>query len=99
MNQISFEWNCEKNKSNIKKHGISFEEAVSVFEDESAILFDDPEHSVLEDRFLLLGMSGSAKICIVCHCYKTSDTVIRIISARKATKKEEDRYVKGIRHR
>ena len=96
MNQISFEWDQEKNKSNIKKHGISFEEAVTVFADESAILFDDPEHSESEERFLLLGMSESARICIVCHCYRASDMVIRIISARKATKKEKSRYVKGI---
>ena len=68
----------------------------SVFFDDRAILFDDPEHSKDEDRFLLLGMSVTAKICIVCHCYRESDTVIRIISARQATKREEQRYVRGI---
>ena len=77
-------------------HGISFDEASSVFFDERALLFDDPEHSNDEERFLLIGMSESANICIVCHCYRESDTVIRIISARKATKKEVDRYVRGI---
>ena len=60
------------------------------------ILFDDPEHSAYEERFLLLGMSEVSNVCIVCHCYRESDSVIRIISARKATKKEEKRYVKGI---
>lgn len=91
-----FDWDENKNKINRKKHGISFHEASSVFEDEKAILFDDPEHSEDEERFLLLGMSEAANVCIVCHCYRESDTVIRIISARKATKKEVDRYVKGI---
>ena len=60
------------------------------------LLFDDPEHSEEEDRFLLLGMSEDANLCIVCHCYRESDTVIRLISARKATKKESERYVRGI---
>lgn len=91
-----FEWDFEKEKKNIQKHGISFEEASTVFADESAILFDDPEHSEDEERFLLLGMSTSAKTCIVCHCYRAEDAVIRIISARMATKKEEKRYVRGI---
>ena len=67
-----------------------------MFFDDRALLFDDPEHSLDEDRFLLLGMSENAKVCIVCHCYRESDTVIRIISARQATRKEEQRYVRGI---
>ena len=91
-----FDWDEDKNKINQKKHGIDFYEASSVFYDERAILFDDPDHSTYEDRFLLLGMSDSAKICIVCHCYRDSDTIIRIISARKATKSEEERYARGI---
>lgn len=91
-----FDWDDNKNKINIAKHGISFEEASSVFLDERALLFDDPEHSEEEDRFLLLGMSEDANLCIVCHCYRESDTVIRLISARKATKKESERYVRGI---
>lgn len=91
-----FDWDENKNQINQKKHGIDFDEASSVFFDEQAILFDDPEHSEEEERFLLLGMSEAANVCIVCHCYRESDTVIRIISARKATKKEEERYVKGI---
>lgn len=92
----TFDWDENKNQINQRKHGISFDEARTVFLDESAILFDDPEHSEYEERFLLLGMSETANVCIVCHCYRESDTVIRIISARKATKKEVDRYVRGI---
>jgi uncharacterized DUF497 family protein len=91
-----FDWDENKNLINKKKHGIDFDEASSVFFDENAILFDDPEHSDYEERFLLLGMSNTANVCIVCHCYRESDTVIRIISARKAMKKEVDRYVRGI---
>jgi len=91
-----FDWDENKNRLNQEKHGITFEEASTVFFDDRAILFDDPVHSIDEDRFLLLGMSETAKVCIVCHCYRESDTVIRIISARQATKKEEERYVRGI---
>jgi uncharacterized DUF497 family protein len=91
-----FDWDENKNRINLEKHGITFEEASTVFFDDRAILFDDPEHSIDEDRFLLLGMSETAKVCIVCHCYRESDTVIRIISARQATRKEKQRYVRGI---
>ena len=91
-----FDWDENKNRINLEKHGITFEEASTVFFDDRAILFDDPEHSIDEARFLLLGMSETAKVCIVCHCYRESDTVIRIISARQATRKEEERYVRGI---
>ena len=91
-----FDWDENKNRINLEKHGITFEEASTVFFDDRAILFDDPEHSIDEDRFLLLGMSETAKVCIVCHCYRESDTVIRIISARQATRKEKERYVRGI---
>ena len=91
-----FDWDENKDQINQLKHGISFDEASTVFYDERALLFDDPEHSEEEDRFLLLGMSEDANLCIVCHCYRESDTVIRLISARKATKKESERYVRGI---
>ncbi len=91
-----FDWDENKNKINQEKHGIDFNEASTVFFDERAILFDDPEHSDCEERFILLGMSENANICIVCHCYRESDTVIRIISARKATKMEVKVYVRGI---
>lgn len=93
MNEIRFEWNEDKAKRNLKKHeGVSFEEASSVFDDEKAILFDDPDHSEYEDRFLLLGMSLKTRLLIVCHCYREGDNVIRIISARKATNSEAKQY-------
>ena len=93
---MRFEWDERKNTINKIKHGVSFEEAFTVFFDDEAILFDDPEHSDYEERFLLIGMSASSKLCIVCHCYRNEDTVIRIISARKATNSEVKRYVEGI---
>ncbi len=96
MKRLQFEWDENKNRINILKHGISFEEARSEFLDDQAIMFDDPEHSYNEERFILLGLSSYGNVCIVCHCYRHSDTVIRIISARKASTKEENRYVRGI---
>jgi len=93
---LQFTWDESKNKINIQKHGVSFEEAKTVFLDEEAILFDDPEHSMEEDRFILIGMSEEMRVCTVCHCYRESDTIIRIISARKATTKEVERYARGI---
>ena len=92
---MKFEWNEKKAKINIDKHGISFEEAATVFYDEQALLRDDPDHSDDEDRFILLGMSEMANVLIVCHCYRESDEIIRIISARKATKKELNQYNRG----
>ena len=90
---LSFEWDENKNATNIKKHKISFEEASTVFLDDEAILIEDPDHSdEAEDRFLLLGMSFNAKILIVCHCYRNNDETIRLISARKANKKEIKQY-------
>ena len=95
MNNITFVWDNNKNEMNKRKHKLSFEEAKEVFEDNDAILFDDPDHSVEEDRFLIIGSIRSSKICIVSHCYKDSDSVIRIISAREATKKEKNIYREG----
>lgn len=92
MNKLIFEWDDAKNKINLKKHGISFEEAQTVFFDDNAIEFDDPDHSLDEERYLLLGFSQSLKILVVFHCYRDSESVIRIISARKATKKEQKAY-------
>lgn len=89
---MTFEWDEEKNTINKKKHGISFEEARVVFEDELAILFDDPDHSEEEDRFLIIGMTDRKGVCIVSHCYRGEDDNIRIISARKATKTEQNVY-------
>lgn len=92
MDTIRFEWDENKNTINRQKHKISFEEAKTVFYDENALLIDDPDHSETEDRFILLGLSREAKLLVVCHCYRQSDTVIRIISARKATKAEAKYY-------
>ena len=95
MKNIRFEWEENKNKINKKNHGLSFEEAVEVFGDENAILFDDPDHSLYEDRFLIIGAIKSTKICIVSHCYRDDDNVIRLISAREATKSEKKIYQEG----
>lgn len=92
MEAIRFEWDENKNIINKKKHKISFEEAQSVFYDEEALLINDPEHSQNEERFIILGMSFKANLLVVCHCYRESETVIRIISARKATKNETSQY-------
>lgn len=92
MKRIDFEWDENKNSINKKKHKISFEEARTVFYDEEALVIDDPEHSEDESRFIILGLSQRANLLVVCHCYRASDTVIRIISARKATTTEERQY-------
>ena len=92
MDDLYFEWDENKNVSNQKKHNISFEEAQTVFSDDNALLIADPDHSEEEERFILLGFSHSAKLLVVCHCYRQSDSVIRIISARKATRKESNQY-------
>jgi hypothetical protein len=89
---IQFEWDQPKAAANLRKHGASFEEAQSVFYDEFAIQFYDDEHSTEEARFLLLGMSDSARLLLVCHCERESGDFIRIISARKATKRESTFY-------
>ena len=89
---MRFEWDENKARLNIKKHGVSFTEAETAFYDDSALLISDPEHSDDEERFILLGMSRNARLLIVCHCLRESETVIRIISARKATKTESSHY-------
>jgi uncharacterized DUF497 family protein len=89
---IRFEWDEAKNRANQRKHGISFEEAQSVFFDDDAIEFPDPDHSDDQDRFLLLGRSYRLRILVICHCFRVSESVIRIISARKATLKERQTY-------
>ena len=89
---ITFEWDPAKSVANLKKHKISFEEARSVFFDDFAIQFFDDEHSSDEDRFLMLGMSSGAKLLIVCHCERQHGEIIRIISARRATKRESVFY-------
>ena len=92
MKKLEFDWDTNKNKENIKKHKISFEEAKEVFYDDNAILFDDPDHSDYEERFLIIGRINNLNIYVVSHCYRENDGVIRIISARKATKNERETY-------
>ena len=87
-----FEWDEGKNGANRRKHGISFEEARTAFLDENARVMSDPEHSEEEDRFVLLGVSTSLRVLVVCHCYRQRDEVIRIISARKADRDEQRQY-------
>ena len=89
---IRFEWDPSKAAVNFKKHGVSFEEAQSIFFDEFAIQFFDQEHSTAEERFLLLGLSSKARLLLVCHCEWETGELIRIISARKATKRESTFY-------
>ena len=92
MEILKFEWDENKNTINKTKHNVSFEEAQTVFYDEMALVIDDPDHSEEEERFIILGQSNKAKLLVVCHCYRVSDTIIRIISARKATKTETSQY-------
>lgn len=91
---MEFIWNKEKAASNQQKHGVSFEEAQTVFEDYNALRIYDPDHSEDEDRFVLLGLSSVLRLLVVCHCYRENDEQIRIISARKATKNESASYEK-----
>lgn len=94
---ILFEWDETKNEKNQKKHGVAFEDAKTVFYDDHAILFDDPEHSVDEERFLIIGLAENNGICIISHCYRESADIIRIISARRATKKEKATYQENLK--
>ncbi|MEI6168041.1 MAG: BrnT family toxin [bacterium] len=88
MSGIQFKWDENKNSKNKRAHGVSFEEAQTVFLDENAIRFFDPDHSEEEDRFIMLGISFKLRVLVVCHCYRENDEVIRLISARKADKEE-----------
>ena len=92
MGNIEFAWDRRKARSNLAKHGVSFEEAQTVFLDESARLIDDPDHSEDEERFVLLGYSFQARCLIVSHCYRQSGSIIRLISARRAIAQEEEVY-------
>ena len=92
MAQLAFDWDDGKDISNQKKHGISFEEAETVFLDENALLIHDPDHSCEEERFVLLGLSAKLRMLVVNHCYRKNDEVIRLISARKATRMERKQY-------
>ncbi len=92
MPGIGFAWDRRKERLNLEKHGVSFEEAQSVFSDERAILIPDPDASDDEDRFVLLGLSALLRTLVVCHCYRRADEVVRIISARKANRRERLQY-------
>ena len=92
MIAISFIWDEKKARENLIKHKISFEDAQTVFSDPNARMIFDPEHSGDEERFILLGISSGLRLLVVCHCYREDDMVIRIISARKAKKKEQKQY-------
>ena len=92
MDNIKFDWDERKSLLNKKKHGVSFEEAVTIFYDEDALESHDPDHSEDEDRFIMLGLSFKARTLVVSHCVRKSGSIIRIISARKATKQEAKKY-------
>ena len=92
MKEIQFVWDDGKADENQRKHNVLFDEAKTVFYDENARLRYDPDHSEDEDRFVLLGTSFSLRVLVVCHCYREEDTLIRIISARKATRNEQKQY-------
>ena len=95
MKDLRFEWDPKKNATNRRKHGVSFEDAQTAFADEFGLIIDDPDHSEDEARFVLLGISASLRLLVVCHCYRASGDVIRIISARKADKLESAKYRGG----
>ena len=92
MNGLTFTWDTEKAHKNARKHGISFEEAITVFADERARLIHDPDHSEQEERFILMGLSAKLRVLVIAHTYRSKDNEIRLISARKATKNEQNEY-------
>jgi uncharacterized protein len=89
---MRYAWDDRKNAANRRKHGVSFEEAATVFDDDNALFIGDPDHSEDEARFILLGLSSSLRVLVVCHCYREADEIVRIISARKADAEEELDY-------
>jgi hypothetical protein len=93
VQDLRFEWDQRKNIHNQRKHGVSFEEAETVFLDDQALLLEDPDQSGREDRFILLGLSAAVRVLVACHCYRASGDVIRLISARKATATERKGYL------
>jgi len=92
VTSLRFEWDERKNASNVKKHGVSFEEAQTAFSDDQGLVIEDPDHSASEDRFVLLGMSSTLRLLVVCHCVRDDGDVIRLISARKAGVAERRAY-------
>ena len=94
---LHFEWDPVKDAINIRRHKVSFEVASTVFTDDNALLINDPDHSLEEDRFILLGLSSSLRVLVVCHCYRAKGNSIRIISARKADSQERREYLGGLK--
>ena len=92
MSTLRFQWDDRKAAANLRKHGVSFEEAKTVFFDERAKLIDDPDHPEDEERFVLLGLSSALRVLLVCHCYRSKANAVRIISARKAVSRESKTY-------
>jgi len=92
MSLLRFEWEEKKNAANRRKHGVSFEEARTAFLDDNARVIPDPDHSEGEDRFVLIGLSISLRVLIVCHCYRQTEEIVRIISARRADQNEIRQY-------
>ncbi len=92
MNGLAFSWDDRKERENRRKHGVSFDEAMTVFVDEKARLKHDPDHSGREDRFILLGFSLKLRLLVVVHAYRQDENEIRLISARKATRNERKQY-------
>jgi hypothetical protein len=92
INELSFEWDERKSLGNKKKHGLSFEEAKTAFFDENALLIHDPDHSAEENRFILLGLGAKTRMLVVCHTYRKDGQMIRIISAREASRQEQGQY-------
>ena len=92
MSYLSFEWDQNKAESNKRKHGVTFDEAGSVFDDEYSRLIPDPDSSFGEERFIIIGVSQKSNTLVVCHCYRYEDNNVRLISARKADKRERKQY-------
>jgi uncharacterized DUF497 family protein len=97
MPEVRFDWDPRKAAANLRKHRVSFEEAQTAFLDEEALVIDDPDHSEAEDRFILLGVSGGLRILFVCHCVRESGSLIRIVSARRADRYEQEQYRERLR--
>ena len=92
MADLVFDWDVSKARANARKHGVTFDEAITVFSDDAALLVADPDHSDAADRFILLGLSSALRALVVVHCYRRGNDVIRLISARKATRSERAQY-------
>jgi uncharacterized DUF497 family protein len=97
MRELRFDWNDRKDAANQRKHGVSFAEAETAFLDEDALIIEDPDHSEAEDRFILLGVSAGLRVLFVCHCVREGGSLIRIISARRAHRHEQEQYRERLR--